>query len=174
MTLHINLLTPWCRVILEKLMGSQLVKKFPTFYGTQMFITAFTSTRHLSWARSTQSITPHPTSWRSILILSSNLRLGLPSDFFPRVSPPKLYIRLSSSPIRATRPAYHIFLYLITRTKLGKEYISLSSSLCNFLHSPVIPSLLGPNILLNTLFLNTHSLLSSHRSLTLHKHLLRH
>ena len=28
------LLTPWCRVLLEKLTGFQLVKKFPAFYGT--------------------------------------------------------------------------------------------------------------------------------------------
>ena len=28
------LLTPWSRLLLEKLTGSQLVKKFPTFYGT--------------------------------------------------------------------------------------------------------------------------------------------
>jgi len=28
------LLTPWCRVLLEKLTGLQLVKKFPAFYGT--------------------------------------------------------------------------------------------------------------------------------------------
>ena len=37
------------------------------------FITAFTSTRRLSlsWAISSQSIPPHPTSCRSILILSS-------------------------------------------------------------------------------------------------------
>jgi hypothetical protein len=32
----------------EKLTGSQLVKKFPAFYGTRRFITAFTSDRHLS------------------------------------------------------------------------------------------------------------------------------
>ena len=34
--------------------------------------------RHLflSWASSIQSITPHPASWRSVLILSSHLRLG--------------------------------------------------------------------------------------------------
>ena len=46
------LLTPWSRVLLEKLTGLQLVKKFPAFYGTQRFITAFTSARHLalSWA----------------------------------------------------------------------------------------------------------------------------
>ena len=34
------LLTPWCRVLLEKLTGLQLVKKFPAFYGTRRFITA--------------------------------------------------------------------------------------------------------------------------------------
>jgi len=68
-----------------KLTGSQLVKKFPAFYGTRRFITAFTSARHLSlsWARSIQSVPPHPTSWRSILILSSHLRLGLPSGLLP-------------------------------------------------------------------------------------------
>ena len=48
----------------EKLTISQLVKKFPAFYGTRRFITAFTSARHLSlsWARSIQSIPLHPTS----------------------------------------------------------------------------------------------------------------
>jgi hypothetical protein len=29
------------------LTGLQLVKKFPTFYGTRSFITAFTTARHL-------------------------------------------------------------------------------------------------------------------------------
>ena len=44
---------------------------------------------------------------------------------------------------------------------MGEEYISLSSSICSFLYSPVTSSLLGPNILLNTLLSNTHSLRSS-------------
>ena len=80
-----SLLTPWCRVLLEKLIGLQLVKKFPAFHGTRKFITALTSVRHLylSCASPIQSIYPHPTSWRSILILSTHLRLGLPSDLFP-------------------------------------------------------------------------------------------
>ena len=75
------LLTPWCRVLLEKLIGLQLVKKFPAFHGTRRFITALISVRHMSlpWASPIQSIYPHPTSWRSILILSTHLRLGLPS-----------------------------------------------------------------------------------------------
>jgi len=59
-----GLLTPWCRVLLEKLTGLQLVKKLPAFHGTRRFITALTSVRHLSlsWASPTQSIYPHPTS----------------------------------------------------------------------------------------------------------------
>ena len=55
------LLTPWCRVLLEKLTGLQLVKKFPTFYGTRRLITALTSVRHLSLscASPIQSTYPH-------------------------------------------------------------------------------------------------------------------
>ena len=89
----IYLFTPWCRVLLEKLTGLQLVKKFPAFHGTRRFITALTSVRHLSlsWASIIQSIYTHPTSWRSILILSTHLRLGLPSGSFPPVSPPRPY-----------------------------------------------------------------------------------
>jgi hypothetical protein len=49
---------------------------------------------------------------------------------------------------------------LITRTILGEEYRSLSSSFYSVLHFPVPSSLLGPNILLNTLFSNTLSLRS--------------
>ena len=77
--------TPWSRVLLEKLASLQLVKKFPAFYGTRSFLTALTSVRHLSlsWASPIQSSYPNPTSWRSILILSSHLRLGLPSGLFP-------------------------------------------------------------------------------------------
>jgi hypothetical protein len=42
------LITPWSRVLLEKLTGLQLVNKFPAFYGTRRLITAFTSARQLS------------------------------------------------------------------------------------------------------------------------------
>ena len=82
-------------------------------------------------------------------------------DSFPQVSQPETCAHLSPPPIRATCPAHLILLDFTTRTILGKEYRSLSSSLCNFLHSPVTSSLLGPNTLLNTLFSNTLSLRSS-------------
>jgi hypothetical protein len=85
------LLTPWCRVLLAKLTGLQLVKKFSAFHGIRRFITALTSVRHLSlsWASPIQSIYPHPTSWRSILILSTHLHLGLTSGLFPSGFPTK-------------------------------------------------------------------------------------
>jgi hypothetical protein len=43
-----SILTPWRTVLLEKLTGFLLVKKFPAIYGTRRFITAVTSAHHLS------------------------------------------------------------------------------------------------------------------------------
>ena len=46
------LFTAWGTALLKKLTVPQLVKKYPAFYGTWRFITAFTTARHLSlsWA----------------------------------------------------------------------------------------------------------------------------
>jgi len=68
-----------------------------------------------------------------------------------------------ASPLLHTRymTSHLILLDVISRTKLGEEYRSLSSSLYSFLHSLVTSSLLGTNVLLNTLFSNTLSLRSS-------------
>jgi hypothetical protein len=56
--------TWWIRVLLEKLTNSQLVKKFPTFYGSRRLITAFIIIRHLflSCTRLIQSMPPIPLS----------------------------------------------------------------------------------------------------------------
>jgi hypothetical protein len=51
------------RVLPEKPTDPQLINKFPAFYGTRSFITAFKSIRHLalSSAQALQSIPPNST-----------------------------------------------------------------------------------------------------------------
>jgi hypothetical protein len=100
-------------------------------------------------------------SLRSTLILSSNLRLCLPSGLFRSGFPTKtLYIFLFSPCV------LHALLIsfsplLIIHTIFGEEYKLSSSSLCSFLQPPVTSSLFCPNILLITLFSNTLSICSS-------------
>jgi len=144
------LIAAWSRILHEKLTATQLVKKFPAFYGTRKFITAVTNTRDLSlsWVTSIQSTPPHPTSWISIFILSSHLRLGLPSGLFPSRFPTKTLYTPLLAPIRYICPAHLILLYIIIRTIMSEGYRLLSSSLCSFLNSPVNSSL-ATDIFLN-------------------------
>jgi hypothetical protein len=111
--------------------------------GTLRVNTEFTRALHLflSWARPIQSTSLHSTSPRSILILSTHLRIGLPGGFFPYGLPTNNLYAYLFSPIRATWPAHFNLLDLIILIILGEEYKSLSSSLRNFLHSPVTSSI---------------------------------
>jgi hypothetical protein len=72
---------------------AQLLMKLTAFYGNRRFTTVFTRALHwsLSLARRIQSISPHPIPLRSILILSSQLRLGLRSGLFASGFPIKAY-----------------------------------------------------------------------------------
>jgi hypothetical protein len=99
---------------------------------------------------------PYPTSHfqRSISILSSHLHRGVPSGLIQSGFPTKtLYTPLFS--LSALHAPSLIIVDFITRTILGEEYGSWSSSLESFRHFLVTSSLLGPNILLYTLFSNT-------------------
>jgi hypothetical protein len=112
-------------------------KKFPAFYETRRFITAFTSARHLSlsWASSIQSITA------TSHFLKIHLNIILPST--PGSPQCSLFFRfphqnpLHASPHTRYMPRPSLFLDFITRTILGEEYRSLSSEFC-FLHSLLI------------------------------------
>ena len=81
------------------------------------------------------SSTPESTKW------SLSLR-------FPHQNP----VHASPLPICATGPAHLILLDLITRTILGEQYRSLSSSLCSFLHSLVTSSLSPDNTASNSTY----------------------
>jgi hypothetical protein len=96
-------------------------------------------------------LTPHPTFWRSILILSAHLRPGLPSGLFHSGFPTKTIYTPLLSPRRATCPTRLILLDFITRKILGEHYGSLN---------PNPSSLVDPNILLNTIHLPYYALQS--------------
>ena len=154
------LLTPWCRVLLEKLTGLQLVKKFSAFHGTRRFITSLTSVRQLSlsWANTIQSTSHlleiHPNIIHPSTPRSPQWSLSLQFPHQDTIRPPLLpHTCNMPCPSHSSR-FYHPH-------NIGEEYKSFSSSLCNLLHSPVTWSLLGLNILLNTIFSNTLSFLSS-------------
>jgi hypothetical protein len=86
--------------------------------------------------------TPHPTSWRCILILSSYMT-GSPQQSLSLRFPHQNPVHTSILPHMhyIPHPSHIILLDLITQTILGEEYRSFSSSLCSFLHSPVTLSL---------------------------------
>ena len=71
-------LTPYSTVLLEKLTGSHLVKKFPAFYGTRRFITAFASARHMSisWASSIHFL-PKQDSTLNLQKIITNLKRSI-------------------------------------------------------------------------------------------------
>ena len=84
---------------------------------------------------------PTPSSPHNPLFLKIHINIILPSTSgSPQWS---LSIRfphqnlVHTSPLPHTCPAHLILLDFTTRTILGKDYRSLSSSLCNFLHSGV-------------------------------------
>jgi len=129
-------------------------KIFPSFYGTQRFITTLTSARplSLSWDSSKQCI---------IYFLKIHLIINIPSTFGSRIwsfssgFPTKTLYTLLLSPIHNTYPNNHILLKFYHSNTIVEEYTSFSFSLRSFIQSSVNSSLLVPNILLNTLFSNT-------------------
>jgi hypothetical protein len=70
--------------VLVKLIIPELVNIFPTFCGSRSFIAMFTRACNfsLSWARSFKSTSP--SYFLRLILISSNLCVGLPSGSFPQ------------------------------------------------------------------------------------------
>ena len=118
---------PWNRVLPRKLVGPQLIKKFPVPVLHQI------NPVHAS--------SSHVLKIHFNIILPSMSRF--PSGLLPSGLPTKTLNAFLPSPIHTTRPADFILLDFITRLR-SKDYRSKSSSLCSLLHSPITSSLSCP------------------------------
>ena len=99
---------------------------------------------------------PRNTSWRTILILSSHPSLGLPSGLFTSSFPTKSLYTLLLATYVLHAPPISLFFYHPKNTAWGVEIIKLLILKCSPLL--VTSSLLGPDILLSTLFSDTLSI----------------
>jgi hypothetical protein len=158
--LHTYLLTYSLRgagYYLKGRLSLSLWKNILISYGTRRFIAVFTQARQwtLSWASWIQFAPSIPLSLRSILMLSSHPRLGLPSGLLPSGLPTK--------PCKPLRHACHMSRPLHPPWFNHPNNIRWRIQAVNFISiqfSPRSVLLLGPSIL-NTLFSKTLSLYSS-------------
>jgi hypothetical protein len=73
------LITPWSRVLLEKLTGSAASQEIPRIFGTRRFITVFTSARHLSLPCANSIQSPHLTKLHSAKISDMAYDVQIPA-----------------------------------------------------------------------------------------------
>jgi len=105
-----NKIYSWGRVLLERLIIVQLVKKFPTYYGSYRVHKITPIDPILNQMNPVLII-----SLRSILNLSSLLRLGHPGDLIPSGFPSNILYATLISPKRVT---YSTFLILLDSVRV--------------------------------------------------------
>jgi hypothetical protein len=93
---------------------------FPAFYGTRFSLPRSQELSTCTYPEPIRSTPPHPTSTRSVVVLSTQVRVGLPSSLLPSgFLTNNLYVILFS-PIRATCLTYFILLDLVIVIILGE------------------------------------------------------
>jgi len=114
--LHNYSLTPWSRV-LEKLTGSQLVKKFLHFMEPRSSLLCVQESTTCPYPEPDQS-SPSLLSHFLKILLNTNLPSTPGSSyvgFFPQVSPPKPCMHLSCPPYQLHPHPFHFLIHIKTK-----------------------------------------------------------
>ena len=129
-------LTISSRVLPQKLSGSQLVKKFPTLYGTWRFNTEFARASHLSLSRA-RSILSMLASYQRISSRPCEMIRNIVSFYGEELSAPRLTPNLEHHPMSVVRDdIFNIFAATLhTVGRSSTRYLSTRHAVVTGTHS---------------------------------------
>lgn len=144
------------RILLDKWRVHHLVRKFPVFYGTRIFITVFREDATPSYTKPNEfSPSPSIVYLQDPIRVQSGPRLDLPSSFFAWSFPTESLCLFFFSPQYVPHGPPFTFFSMLLRQKYLLKFTNYEASRYAVFSVFYFFFNLGPNTFLNTLFSKT-------------------